>query len=224
MLAIPLSYLLGGHRLQRRQQVADQAADTDALTGLSGCRPFRPTLEAALTSARNPGREVALALIDIDEFKQVNDRLGRNCGVRGTLCASDTAFRLETSSRGPAPPRTDEQALEVIECVRASFTEHAPGVSHLQLRRSRNGAPKTPLRCRSSGNAPTPPSTRPSAVAALTISVDKLDAVRSLLDPATVLTRQHPAGRCRPGRPDTAHPLTSERDKRWALRVHPSAV
>lgn len=102
MLAIPLSYLLGGHRLQRRQQVADQAADTDALTGLSGCRPFRPTLEAALISARNPGREVALALIDIDEFKQVNDRRAVTVAF-GAPCAPRTPASVSRRVRVVLP-------------------------------------------------------------------------------------------------------------------------
>lgn len=105
LIAIPLSYLLGGRSLYHRQTRTQHAADTDALTGLAGRRPFRPTLQAALAG---PATSITvLALIDIDDFKGVNDRLGHSFGDR-VLCAlagsfdglraCDTAFRLGGTS------------------------------------------------------------------------------------------------------------------------------
>lgn len=47
LLALPLSYVLGGRSLHRQQVRAEREADSDALTGLAGRRPFRPVLDAA---------------------------------------------------------------------------------------------------------------------------------------------------------------------------------
>nr|WP_228721063.1 GGDEF domain-containing protein [Arthrobacter sp. 260] len=111
MVALPLSYLFGGRSLQRRQLRAQQQADADPLTGLSGRRPFGPSLAAALADRRNTA--VSLALIDLDGFKQLNDRLGHSHGDRVLqaladsfveLCPSDTPFRLGATS-SPSSPR-----------------------------------------------------------------------------------------------------------------------
>lgn len=80
LVATPLSYVFGGRSLQRRHLQAQRQADADPLTGLSGRRPFQPSLEAALTDARSP--VVTLALLDLDGFKQLNDRLGHSHGDR----------------------------------------------------------------------------------------------------------------------------------------------
>jgi len=137
LIAVPLSYLLGGHTIYRRTRTAEVAADTDALTGVAGRRPFRPVLEAALTGAG--GRPVALALIDIDNFKRVNDQLGHSYGDRvlvalagafTMLRASDAPFRLGGDEFAVVLPNsTDEQAVAVIERVRASLATQVPGVT-----------------------------------------------------------------------------------------------
>lgn len=52
----------------------------DALTGLANRREFDVRLEAALADAAASGRPVALAMADIDHFKQVNDRFSHTTG------------------------------------------------------------------------------------------------------------------------------------------------
>lgn len=205
LLATPLSYVLGGRRLQRRQRVAEHTADTDALTGLAGRRPFRPTLEAEL--ARAPSRSVALALVDIDEFKQVNDRLGHTHGDRvlvalaasfGVLRASDTAFRLGGDEFAVVlPDSNDGRALRVIERVRSSFAEHSPGVTFscgvasahsgeaFAMQELWERADAALYEAKRRGRRQTV--TFSATASALTISVDKLDAVRGLLDESCTL-------------------------------------
>jgi len=89
LVGVPVSYLIGGRALHRRQRRAEHTADTDALTGLPSRRPFLPALDAVL--ARVDGPEVVLALVDVDDFKQVNDRLGHSHG--------DTVLRAIAESR-----------------------------------------------------------------------------------------------------------------------------
>lgn len=55
-------------------------ADTDALTGLANRAAFDRTLEAAMARARDGDAPLALALIDLDGFKAINDTLGHTAG------------------------------------------------------------------------------------------------------------------------------------------------
>lgn len=136
-LAVPLSYLFGGWSLHRRQRAAEHAADTDPLTGLPTRRPFHPTLEAALADPSQP--PVALALIDIDNFKQLNDRLGHTHGDRvlralaqsfDALRASDSGFRLGGDEFAVVLPGVDDHhAAEILERVRQQLTAAMPGVT-----------------------------------------------------------------------------------------------
>jgi diguanylate cyclase (GGDEF)-like protein len=137
VVALPLSYLFGGRSLQRRQLRAQQQADADPLTGLSGRRPFQPSLEATLRDKRYS--EVTLALLDIDGFKQLNDRLGHSHGDRvlqaladsfEELDASDLAFRLGGDEFAVVfPGRNGTQATEALERVRAALAVLHPGVT-----------------------------------------------------------------------------------------------
>ena len=61
---------------------AMQLARTDALTGLGNRRAFRERLDAVLDEADRTSQHVALCFIDVDDFKDVNDRLGHASGDR----------------------------------------------------------------------------------------------------------------------------------------------
>lgn len=67
-------------RAEREAEAALLLAATDELTGLSSRRAFLGMLERAIESARSNGGNVAIALFDIDHFKQVNDRFGHLAG------------------------------------------------------------------------------------------------------------------------------------------------
>jgi diguanylate cyclase (GGDEF)-like protein len=53
---------------------------SDALTGLGNRRAFADALEAECARARRSGQPLALIYIDLDHFKQVNDRDGHEQG------------------------------------------------------------------------------------------------------------------------------------------------
>lgn len=61
---------------------AASAADEDPLTGLTSRRGFDRRMEEVLQQADRYGRRVALAVLDIDGFKQINDAEGHLVGDR----------------------------------------------------------------------------------------------------------------------------------------------
>jgi len=86
--------LVAGASRRLRKQAVENAfqATHDALTGLPNRRLLGTELEALLAS-HEAGSFVALALLDLDRFKEINDTLGHRCGDE-LLCT--VARRLET--------------------------------------------------------------------------------------------------------------------------------
>jgi diguanylate cyclase (GGDEF)-like protein len=86
------------------QETLSRLADTDMLTGLMNRRAFARALDQRLQLARREGRNGALAYIDLDNFKPINDRLGHPAGdaalravaelLRAQGRAGDLAARL----------------------------------------------------------------------------------------------------------------------------------
>jgi len=73
-------------------------AMSDHLTGLANHRAFHSALAAELTRARRYDRALALAVIDVDQFKRVNDTYGH---IAGDQVLIGVAARLgETARRG----------------------------------------------------------------------------------------------------------------------------
>lgn len=70
-LALRNAWLL--HQLQHR-------ADTDPLTGIANRRTFDKAIEREVSRATRNGEQVALAMIDIDHFKSLNDTYGHQEG------------------------------------------------------------------------------------------------------------------------------------------------
>ncbi len=83
-------------RLIKRNRVLAQAAEIDALTGLPNRRASASALSAAAAAARESGRPLAVAIVDVDHFKSVNDRHGHAAGDQ-VLCA--IAGRLSDHAR-----------------------------------------------------------------------------------------------------------------------------
>ncbi len=64
-----------------REKLAAQAS-ADPLTGLANHRTFHERLGTEVTRAQRHGRALSLAVIDVDNFKQVNDTHGHEAGDR----------------------------------------------------------------------------------------------------------------------------------------------
>lgn len=66
-------------RLLRLRRIA---VDTDYLSGLYSKRYFESQLKLLIKSARTSGRPLSLIMIDVDDFKQINDNYGHPFGDR----------------------------------------------------------------------------------------------------------------------------------------------
>ncbi len=65
-----------------RARLERERSEKDALTGLQLRRPFVENMQAAMADSKRRNRPVALCLIDIDKFKEVNDHHGHLAGDR----------------------------------------------------------------------------------------------------------------------------------------------
>jgi diguanylate cyclase (GGDEF)-like protein len=90
--------------LEAREASAQHQALHDQLTGLANRALLEDRLSQALTRYRRSGEQVALLMLDLDRFKQVNDTLGHNAGdklvvevgdrLRSLLRETDTVARI----------------------------------------------------------------------------------------------------------------------------------
>ncbi len=80
LLAGPLFALALYQRYAYRTVLATRDAETDALTGLGNHRSFQTDLREALALAAQTSSPVSLCVIDLDDFKGINDRFGHPVG------------------------------------------------------------------------------------------------------------------------------------------------
>jgi diguanylate cyclase (GGDEF)-like protein/PAS domain S-box-containing protein len=88
----------------RQARLNEHQALHDSLTGLANRMVFRDRIELAIRRARREAEQVAVLMMDLDRFKEVNDSLGHHAGDRllqelgirleGALRDSDTVARL----------------------------------------------------------------------------------------------------------------------------------
>jgi len=89
--------------LERSLGALQQQASKDALTGLHNRRMLDACLEELVEKARIAAESVTVLMIDVDDFKLLNDTLGHGAGdeflrslgqlIRSTLRETDYAFR-----------------------------------------------------------------------------------------------------------------------------------
>jgi len=79
--------------LQSRLVEAEEEASLDALTRVPNRASFDRALEKLLAAAQRAGTPLALAMVDIDDFKQVNDTHGHQIGDRVLLCTAQLLGR-----------------------------------------------------------------------------------------------------------------------------------
>jgi diguanylate cyclase (GGDEF)-like protein len=122
--------------LKTANRTLETLAITDGLTSLFNHRHFQDTLDTEIRRCEQQGRTMSLLLIDIDHFKQYNDRWGHQEGdaalrrvaaqlMKG-IRATDVAFRYggeELAVLLPSCPKT--QAAEVAEKLRGAVRTSA---------------------------------------------------------------------------------------------------
>lgn len=110
--------------LQVRYQEAVAEALRDPLTGLGNHRAFQEELDSQIESATRYDVPVALVLIDLDEFKQINDSAGHGVGdqtlasfgrlVGSVLRKVDRPFRIGGDEFAILLPHTDANAAHIV--------------------------------------------------------------------------------------------------------------
>jgi diguanylate cyclase (GGDEF)-like protein len=79
-LGLFLVILLLLSRLRHKLKEEEALADTDQLTGLLNVRAYSEKAEQEIERLERYGRPFSLAYLDLDDFKQVNDRFGHSTG------------------------------------------------------------------------------------------------------------------------------------------------
>ena len=105
----------------------DQArseASLDGLTGLGNHRSFQEEIERQWAGAVRYGRSLSLVLLDLDEFKQINDSSGHAAGdlllrhmgsqIVSSLRKSDRGFRIGGDEFAIILPETDADGAYVV--------------------------------------------------------------------------------------------------------------
>jgi len=116
--------------LEEKNRELARLAATDPLTELPNRRSFDRNLEREIQGARRHDDPLALILLDIDEFKSINDRFGHDVGdevlreiatrLRDACRAGDTVARIGGEEFGLIVTRTTGGgAMAVAERTRA---------------------------------------------------------------------------------------------------------
>ena len=106
----------------------------DSLTGLRNRLRMYDELEAVIMNARNRGTPLTLSMVDIDDFKLINDANGHQTGdellqkigviIRGSLRESDLAYRYGGEEFMIVLPATDIRGgTKVIERIRRAVQD-----------------------------------------------------------------------------------------------------
>ncbi|HUZ85270.1 MAG TPA: diguanylate cyclase [Gaiellales bacterium] len=111
LLAGPLFALALSQRYARRSTLAVRASETDGLTGLGNHRSFHTTLTEVLESAAAGSQPATLCLLDLDDFKSVNDRFGHPAGDRLLTAVADL---LREEFDGPLTFRIGGEEFAVL--------------------------------------------------------------------------------------------------------------
>ena len=117
MLAVGLAWTLARTLTRLHQRVAEQAA-TDPLTGLANRRHLVETLEREVARARRFRHPISLLIIDVDDFKRINDSQGH---MQGDVVLETVAEVVREGTRSidvPARYGGDELAVVLVETDR----------------------------------------------------------------------------------------------------------
>jgi len=139
-LAGPLVAISLYQRSTHRALTAIRLALTDPLTGLGNHRHFQERLQRELTTAEESGGSVSLCLLDIDDFKQINDRFGHPAGDRVLahvalrLRQGGESFRLGGDEFAVLLPAVGEQlALATAKSIAERVGSSDAGVGRISI-------------------------------------------------------------------------------------------
>ena len=116
-------YLVGGRSLMRSHRIALKRATRDGLTDLPNHGAFQDDLKQAVAAATRYEEPLTLALLDLDDFKFLNDRHGHPHGDALLRRAAETlrdgrvadrAYRIGGDEFAMLLPRTDKNGARAL--------------------------------------------------------------------------------------------------------------
>ena len=130
LLTGPLFALALFQRYALSTKVALRAAATDSLTTLKNTRSYEADIAEVHALSTESGTEFALCLLDIDDFKRINDRHGHQVGDdmlvafgRALNLLGDDAAPLGGDEFALVGPGGTEAAVAAVEAVRSSLDD-----------------------------------------------------------------------------------------------------
>jgi diguanylate cyclase (GGDEF)-like protein len=134
LFTIAIAFILLAMAKERTEHRHKTAALIDPLTGIANRRAFLQEGEAQLKRQANDPRPTAVMLLDLDNFKSINDRFGHAIGDRVLQLFADVAGhsmrRVDLFGRlggeefaALLHDTTRERALAVAEQIRSSFVD-----------------------------------------------------------------------------------------------------
>jgi diguanylate cyclase (GGDEF)-like protein len=125
----------------RRYREARQLAETDALTGFFNQRYFHETLRREALRAQRYDRQLALLILDLDDFKAVNDRVGHLAGdavlaqvaeqLRNEIRSVDIGCRIGGDEFAVVMPEsTEDDATQLFERMRDGIANMTMPAGH----------------------------------------------------------------------------------------------
>jgi|GEM_PF-1772816 len=160
-LAVQLVAQIGELRAEKNElaeahSAIRELAETDPLTGLPNRRAWERRVPALLALAARSAEPAWLALLDLDGFKQINDRLGMSRGdqvlgqcaqsLASALRRDDLVARLGGDEFGILLVGVGEdQVLEIFERLKSSIATGGQVTASIGLTRAVAGASESDL-------------------------------------------------------------------------------
>jgi diguanylate cyclase (GGDEF)-like protein len=138
LVAVAIGIVLLVRRLHASHEALWSLARRDELTGVGNYRALHERLAEEIARHRRHRREFALILLDLDGFKEVNERFGHLAGdrllaevgdaLRAELRAEDSVFRQGGDEFAAVVPETNaEEAAEVAARLRGRIARRGFG-------------------------------------------------------------------------------------------------
>jgi diguanylate cyclase (GGDEF)-like protein len=136
LLGAPAALALARHRVSESLDELTRAATVDPVTGLYNRRYFETQIQAEVQRARRQQQDLALLMVDIDDFKRINDTHGHLEGdralrdVANLLRRGVRIFDLCTRYGGEEfaivmPGATRQVAVQIAERIRRGIDERS---------------------------------------------------------------------------------------------------